>query len=335
MVFWSHRSGSPSSTSSGTSNRPSCTGCNIMSHNATDAHKSVVAQLARRKCCRCFPGNALSVSLRTTNSGSSKSTRMSRQASNQTAAKSTTSKAKSAHKCQVFRCGKQITRATEAAASRAMHVKNSPDSGGRAASPTLGGFRPQAATAATKQTAETRYAKFCHMYAWPGESASARMTQSCGPSAAASWAAASAAGEGAWMASSFFSSWKFNFRHATTACGSAKPMETKHRQSSQAVTAPFMRPMAMQRRMMLAKRPTQLMVCATARPSCNFGFRINLTKMLTLTSRPSTGKPPASSSMIRMAAVVKPAAHQMPMEATARVSVQDTQKGRCSVYPSW
>mmetsp|Transcript_93112 Transcript_93112/g.252587 ORF Transcript_93112/g.252587 Transcript_93112/m.252587 type:complete len:218 (+) Transcript_93112:689-1342(+) len=192
----SQRSASPSSrlsNESAGSKRPSCTGCSMMSQSATAAHRRVVAQAARRRRCRCWPGSALSVSLRTTRSGSRTSTNMSLQPSNHTATNMTARRAAKIHRCQVFRCGKQITSEMAAAASSARHVTNSPVSGGSAASPTFGGDRPQAATAITYAIAESKYTAFCHTYAWPGVSASARMTQSCGPSAAASCAAATAA----------------------------------------------------------------------------------------------------------------------------------------------
>mmetsp|Transcript_71983 Transcript_71983/g.188654 ORF Transcript_71983/g.188654 Transcript_71983/m.188654 type:complete len:229 (+) Transcript_71983:225-911(+) len=84
MVLWSQRSGSgPDSPcpSSGISKRPSCTGCSMMSHRATVAHRRHSAQAPRRMVSRCFPGSALSLSLLTTRSGSRRSTRMSRQPS--------------------------------------------------------------------------------------------------------------------------------------------------------------------------------------------------------------------------------------------------------------
>mmetsp|Transcript_87083 Transcript_87083/g.224281 ORF Transcript_87083/g.224281 Transcript_87083/m.224281 type:complete len:253 (-) Transcript_87083:985-1743(-) len=106
MVLWSQRSGSPSSkpsAPSGISKSPSCTGCSMMSQRATKAQSKHVTQAPRRMVSRCLPGNALSVSLLTTRSGSSRSTRMSRQPSNQTAAKRAARRAASAQRCQVLR----------------------------------------------------------------------------------------------------------------------------------------------------------------------------------------------------------------------------------------
>mmetsp|Transcript_34789 Transcript_34789/g.104010 ORF Transcript_34789/g.104010 Transcript_34789/m.104010 type:complete len:231 (+) Transcript_34789:443-1135(+) len=159
MAFWSKMSGRPASTpsrSAGGSKRPSCTGWSMMSHSATAAHTSVVTQEAWRRRCLCWPGSAFTVSLRMTKRGSRKSMKRSRQPSNHTATKSARSSAVRAQRCQVFRCGKQITSETAATMSSARQVRNSPVSGGSAASPTLVGERPQAATAATKATAEMR-----------------------------------------------------------------------------------------------------------------------------------------------------------------------------------
>mmetsp|Transcript_111995 Transcript_111995/g.349025 ORF Transcript_111995/g.349025 Transcript_111995/m.349025 type:complete len:289 (+) Transcript_111995:195-1061(+) len=157
-AFWLKMSGMlPTSLkSTGGSNKPSSTGCNRMSPRATAAHARVASHATRRNRCLCGPGSILSVSLRMTKRGSRKSTKRSRQPGNHTAAKSATSNAARAQRCHVFRWGKQTMSETAATTSSTMHVKNSGVSGGNAASPTLGGERPQAATAATKATAETR-----------------------------------------------------------------------------------------------------------------------------------------------------------------------------------
>mmetsp|Transcript_43960 Transcript_43960/g.82144 ORF Transcript_43960/g.82144 Transcript_43960/m.82144 type:complete len:206 (-) Transcript_43960:790-1407(-) len=181
MVFLSQRSASPSSKpcrESGSSKRPSCTGCSMMSHMATAPQTKQQAQETLLSVSRCLPGSALSVSLRTTKSGSSRSIRRSRQPSNQVAAKRAMRRAVMAHRCQLFRCGKQITSATEATKSSTRQEKNSPVCGGSAEFPTLGGERPHAAMAATNAMAAIKYTKFCHKYAWPGESAKARITLS-------------------------------------------------------------------------------------------------------------------------------------------------------------
>mmetsp|Transcript_45414 Transcript_45414/g.126032 ORF Transcript_45414/g.126032 Transcript_45414/m.126032 type:complete len:214 (+) Transcript_45414:487-1128(+) len=154
-ILWASQMSGKLSCSIG-SNRPSCTGCNMMSHKATLAHNRVKIHDVRRRRWRCCPGKALSVSLRTTKSGSRSSMARSRQFSNQIATKRPAKSATRAQRCHVPKCGKQITRETAAAASSARHVKNSPASGGNAASPTFGGDRPQAATAATKETAAIR-----------------------------------------------------------------------------------------------------------------------------------------------------------------------------------
>mmetsp|Transcript_48385 Transcript_48385/g.142801 ORF Transcript_48385/g.142801 Transcript_48385/m.142801 type:complete len:223 (-) Transcript_48385:1038-1706(-) len=84
MWFWSQRSGSapesPSPCSKG-SKRPSCTGCSMMSQRETKAQPRASTQEPRRIVSRCFPGSALSLSLLTTRSGSSRSTRISLQPS--------------------------------------------------------------------------------------------------------------------------------------------------------------------------------------------------------------------------------------------------------------
>mmetsp|Transcript_8320 Transcript_8320/g.21710 ORF Transcript_8320/g.21710 Transcript_8320/m.21710 type:complete len:297 (+) Transcript_8320:80-970(+) len=146
----SQRSGlaSPSPSASAGSRSPSCTGCSMMSHSATAAHASVAAQAARRRRCLCWPGSAVFASVRTTSSGSSRSTSRSLQPSVHTATRSAPRRAASAHRCHVTRCGKHTTNATAAATSSARHVANSPASGGSAASRIFGGDRPQAATAA-------------------------------------------------------------------------------------------------------------------------------------------------------------------------------------------
>mmetsp|Transcript_10573 Transcript_10573/g.24053 ORF Transcript_10573/g.24053 Transcript_10573/m.24053 type:complete len:204 (+) Transcript_10573:564-1175(+) len=160
MALGSHKSlwaGSSSlSISSCSHNASSCTGCMMMSQSATEPHTIVVAHAIRRNICRWGPGCNLSESLRTTITGSTRSTTSSRQSLKKTATKRPANSADRAHKCQVFRCGKHTTSEMAAIASTAMHVNTSPLSGGNAASPSLGGERPEAATAARKATAETK-----------------------------------------------------------------------------------------------------------------------------------------------------------------------------------
>mmetsp|Transcript_45412 Transcript_45412/g.126024 ORF Transcript_45412/g.126024 Transcript_45412/m.126024 type:complete len:247 (+) Transcript_45412:497-1237(+) len=131
-------------------NTPSCTGCIVMSQSAASAHAKPMAQAPFRKRSRCWFGKRLWESLRTTNRGSSKSTKSSRQPVDCEAAATTSSSAAEIHTHHVFRCGKQRRSDTEAMALSVRQTNVSSGVGGNATPLAFGGERPHAATPKTK-----------------------------------------------------------------------------------------------------------------------------------------------------------------------------------------